>query len=88
MSRSDLTQAKLVVMPFGKHRGKTLGDILDQDAAYLDWLYDKCDNLQLQAAVATINLQCQDRIQQALAQPRRYGGPQPRRDYLKGGRLR
>jgi uncharacterized protein (DUF3820 family) len=28
------------VMPFGKHSGKTLGDILAEDPGYLDWLRD------------------------------------------------
>lgn len=27
-----------VIMPFGKHKGRALGDILASDAAYLDWL--------------------------------------------------
>jgi len=27
-------------MPFGKHSGKTLGDILAADPSYLDWLRD------------------------------------------------
>jgi exodeoxyribonuclease X-like protein/putative quorum-sensing-regulated virulence factor len=26
------------VMPFGKYKGKTLGDIADEDLLYLDWL--------------------------------------------------
>ncbi len=29
-----------VTMPFGKHSGKTLGDILAEDPSYLDWLRD------------------------------------------------
>lgn len=29
-----------VVMPFGKHKGETLGDILADDPTYLDWLKD------------------------------------------------
>lgn len=29
-----------VVMPFGKHQGKTLGDILAEAPGYLDWLRD------------------------------------------------
>lgn len=28
----------LMVMPFGKYRGKTLGEIADADILYLDWL--------------------------------------------------
>jgi hypothetical protein len=27
-----------VIMPFGKHKGKALGQILADDASYLDWL--------------------------------------------------
>jgi uncharacterized protein (DUF3820 family) len=29
-----------MVMPFGKHSGQTLGDILAKNASYLDWLND------------------------------------------------
>ena len=28
------------IINFGKHKGKTLGDILAEDAGYLDWLSD------------------------------------------------
>jgi len=31
-------EAEDMTMPFGKHQGKTLGDILAEDASYLDWL--------------------------------------------------
>lgn len=27
-------------MPFGKHQGKILGDIVAEDPSYLDWLRD------------------------------------------------
>ena len=29
-----------VVMPWGKHKGKTLGEIYQQDSRYLDWCMD------------------------------------------------
>jgi uncharacterized protein (DUF3820 family) len=29
-----------VEMPFGKHKGETLGEILQTDPTYLDWLQD------------------------------------------------
>lgn len=40
------------IMPFGKYRGQTLGDILAGDPKYLDWLAG-LDNLRapLRAAV-------------------------------------
>jgi len=28
-------------MPFGKHKGKTLQDIADEDPLYLDWAQDE-----------------------------------------------
>lgn len=31
-------QAESIDMPFGKHRGKSLGDIAESDVLYLDWL--------------------------------------------------
>lgn len=56
-----------VLMLFGKHKGKRLGDILDEDAAYLDWLQTAdISNEQLAAAVAEINLKYQDKIEQAV----------------------
>jgi hypothetical protein len=40
-----------VVFPFGKHCGKTLGQIVADDAAYLDWIEDKCTSDRLRDAV-------------------------------------
>ena len=34
----NLDQAHGVLMPFGKYKGKTLGEIADEDVLYLDWL--------------------------------------------------
>jgi uncharacterized protein (DUF3820 family) len=67
-----LTEAKAVVMTFGKHRGRTLGDVLKTDAGYLDWCYDKCRG-ELAEAVAVICTQCQDEIAQAKSRPREFG---------------
>ena len=41
--RTALTQAEVgrFIMPFGKHRGKTLRDI---DPAYLFWIVANCEN--------------------------------------------
>lgn len=59
-------------MPFGKHMGKRLGDLLDEDPAYLDWLSDQeIRNPTLAEAVAHINCKYGDRIEQALGQRRR-----------------
>ena len=30
--------AESAIMPFGKHKGRSLGDIADDDVLYLDWL--------------------------------------------------
>lgn len=27
-------------LPFGKYKGKTLGEVLKEDKSYLEWLYD------------------------------------------------
>lgn len=40
-----------IVMPFGRHRGKTLGQIVNDDAGYLDWIVDKCTADRLRDAV-------------------------------------
>lgn len=35
-----LERALGVTIPFGKHKGETLGSVLDQDPVYLDLLFD------------------------------------------------
>ena len=55
-----------VTVPFGKHKGKRLGDLLEEDAGYLDWLQD-CDLREpLASAVAEINCKYADKIEQAI----------------------
>ena len=38
-----LNQALSVQMPFGKFRGKTMRDILEEEPGYMCWLKDKAD---------------------------------------------
>lgn len=41
------------VMPYGKHKGRTLGDILAENPSYLAWLHDgHCGQGTLAQAVA------------------------------------
>ncbi len=55
------------VMLFGRHKGKRLGDILDEDATYLDWLLTaEISNQRLYAAVVEINEKYAEQIEQAL----------------------
>lgn len=42
------------VMPFGKYRGKTLGEIAEIDVLYLDWVVDKIKNRELLATVGAV----------------------------------
>ena len=66
------TRCEDVVMPFGKHKGKRLGVLLDEDPGYLDWLQTTDITSQaLAIAVAEINLKYQDRIEQAITEGRR-----------------
>ena len=37
----SLQQAEAVVMPFGKYKGRNLGEIAKIDLLYLDWLVGK-----------------------------------------------
>jgi uncharacterized protein (DUF3820 family) len=59
-------------MPFGKHKGCTLGDILERDAGYLNWLQEECDLLcqprheSLAEAVAEICEEHEEKIEFAL----------------------
>jgi hypothetical protein len=55
-----------VVMPFGKHRGRTLGDILAEDPAYLDWLQDAVKSPNLKNAVAEMNEKYAAEIESAI----------------------
>jgi hypothetical protein len=59
-----------VVMPFGKHKGKTLIDIVQEDGAYLDWLNDDDRELHepLRSAVADINTRYAAEIDKAIAE--------------------
>lgn len=74
--KADLKEAKMnqvepenFVMPFGKHRGKTLGQILDDDAAYLDWLVG-LDNLRepLKSEVEQMNGKYEREIGEAVGE--------------------
>ena len=54
-------------VPFGKHKGKRLGDLLDEDPAYLDWLSGLEDLREpMASAVAEINCKYADKIEQAI----------------------
>lgn len=67
LSESDLKAARAVVMPFGKHKGKTLGQIEDEDLLYLDWLVDQdIKSGRLRTAITQIHLANGDRIQQRI----------------------
>lgn len=43
-----------VVMPFGKYKGHTLGEIADEDLLYLDWLNDPAKDIRSQQLVLGI----------------------------------
>ena len=36
----DLQEALRVTVPFGRHKGKALCDIVEDDPAYMGWLWD------------------------------------------------
>ena len=40
---SENPDLEAVVMPFGKHKGNSIGWIAENDKGYLVWLHDKCD---------------------------------------------
>lgn len=62
-----MSKCEDVTMPFGKHKGKRLGDLVDEDPGYLDWLQTtEIRSPRLAEAVAEINLKYQDRIEQAI----------------------
>jgi uncharacterized protein (DUF3820 family) len=54
-------------MPFGKHKGKTLSVILDEDPCYLDWLRDAdIRSDALRAAVDEMNEKYAAEIERAI----------------------
>ena len=55
-------------MPFGKHSGQTLGQVLEQDAGYLDWLIgvDLTGWPMLELATRILVDRNADKIQKAL----------------------
>lgn len=56
-----------VEMPFGKHKGKTLSVILDEDPRYLDWLRDAdIRSSSLRAAVDEMNEKYAAEIERAI----------------------
>jgi uncharacterized protein (DUF3820 family) len=56
-----------VKMLFGKHKGKTLGDILADDPAYLDWLSDAdITNQTLRQGVEQMNEKYAAEIERAV----------------------
>lgn len=60
------------VVNFGKHDGRTLGEILERDAAYLNWMLEECEfltrphNAALYAAVVEMCEENEDAIEDAL----------------------
>jgi hypothetical protein len=43
------------VMPFGKHRGRALSEILNEEPSYLAWFYDTVeDQRELKQAIAAL----------------------------------
>jgi hypothetical protein len=44
-----------LVMPFGKHKGRALSEILNEEPSYLAWFYDHVDgNEELKQAIAAL----------------------------------
>jgi hypothetical protein len=65
---ADLPPCEDVVMPFGKHKSKQLGQILVDDASYLDWLNSGEVKLfgVLLKAVAEMNVKYEAEISSAV----------------------
>lgn len=61
-----MTGPENIFMPFGKHKGKRLGDIVADDPAYLDWIADKCTSPALSAAVREVCEMYAPEIEQAV----------------------
>ena len=55
-----------VRLTFGKHSGKTLGDVLACDAAYLDWLADIVTSENLKRAVTEMCQKYEAEIDRAI----------------------
>ena len=55
------------VMPFGKHRGRSLEWIADNDILYLDWAVDIVTHPDLKKAIADILDERQAEVAEAMA---------------------
>jgi hypothetical protein len=44
-ARDGFDLIDLATMPFGKHRGRSIGWILDHDPSYLRWLHERADTI-------------------------------------------
>ncbi len=50
VSGAVTARARAITLSFGKHNGKTLGQALDADAGYIEWLAEKAQDDKIQAA--------------------------------------
>ena len=50
VSDAVTARARAVALSFGKHNGKTLGEALDADAGYIEWLAEKAQDAKVRAA--------------------------------------
>lgn len=46
MTNAQAHEFEKVAIPFGKHQGRTVGDIVDEDPDYLDWLCGQSDHFK------------------------------------------
>jgi hypothetical protein len=43
----------MVTVSFGRHKGKTLSEIYEEDPNYVSWIADKANNPEVRRAAAT-----------------------------------
>jgi len=55
----SVDSAIAMIMPFGKYRGRRLGNIAEDDPEYLTWLVTQCDHVKnfpaLEVALALVH---------------------------------
>lgn len=69
--RRDIERARAIVVPFGRHKGLTLGYVLDHDAQHLIWLESVAKKPELKWGVSTLWKYYAESIRRAQAETER-----------------
>ena len=52
--RVEIEKARAVIVPFGKHKGKTIGYVFDHEPRHLEWLFSVTYKAEVRVALEII----------------------------------